>query len=188
MGKTSQTTDLTGGQNMQGTANSRDLNFGNANAFYNYLTGGQGEAPTGGTAAGQGSAISQGLGAEAKRQADAAFSPFGQAMGEYAADQSRTQRRAVETRLAQGGALGAASGAAQGAIARAVASPYAAANAAMQQQYGNLYQGAHNNLSQGLAGASQQAIVAPQYQTQKTDFGNFLDLGLQLGSSFMGRH
>jgi hypothetical protein len=45
----------------------------------------------------------------------------------------------------------------------------------MQQQYGNLYQNAYQKQIDELSGMSQQAIVAPQLQSQLTGKGELVD-------------
>lgn len=173
-GTLSNTVDITEDQKIAGTANERDINSDYSSAFYDFLTGKQGNQ------------IGGALSAGAKEQADAAFSPFGVAMDDYAALQSNQARRDIEQRLAGAGIMGTGSGASKAAISKAIASPYAAANVQMQQNYGNMYQNAYGNLLGNLGQMSQQALVAPQYQDQKTGWGTALDVGTQLGGAFLG--
>jgi len=174
MGTTSRTNDVTDDTNYAGTANERDINLDYSRGFYNYLTGGGQDQ------------IGQSLAANARSQAQEAFSPYGIAMQDYARQQSEDMRRQTEQRLAGSGVLGTGSGAANRAIAQAIASPYAQANVNLAQQYGQMYQGAYGNLQGNLAGMSQQQLVAPQFQDRRTPWGTALDIGTQLGGAALG--
>lgn len=173
MGATSKTVDLTAGQNLQGTANKRDLNYNNSNSFYNMLTGND--------AAGVGT----GLAGLATQQAQAAFSPYGQAATTAAGLQSERQRRAIEQRLAGSGILSSESGASKTAIAQAIAQPYAQANVDMTKQYGDMYQNMYSGLLGNLSAMSQQQVIAPQLQSQDTAWGTALKVGTSLGGALL---
>jgi len=134
-----------------GSADQRDINLQYSKDFYKFLTGGGQDQ------------IGQSIAQNAQSQAQAAFSPYGVAMNEYAQQQSEQQRRLIEQRLAGSGILGTGSGAANAAISQAIASPYAQANVNLAQQYGQMYQGAYGNLLGNLSGMSQQQLVAPQF-------------------------
>lgn len=173
MGKPASVTDLTAGQNISGTADQRDMNLDYSKGFYNYLTGGGQDQ------------IGQSLAQNAQAQAQAAFSPYGQAMDVYARQQSEDLRRQTEQRLAGSGILGTGSGAANRAIAQAIASPYAQANVNLAQQYGQMYQGAYGNLLGNLSGMSQQQIVAPQLQYNQSTGDKLLTAGTNLAGALI---
>lgn len=137
----------------------------------------------------------------AGKYADAATSVYGKSMMDLAAQQSMEGRQALEQRFSNGGTFGTDSGAARAALMTASMQPYAAADAAvaskrsdvyssllnpMMQQagqnyysMGDRYAAQGNNYLTALAGLSQQAYVAPQFQTSPSKGSNALAGGLK---------
>ena len=138
---------------------------------------------------------------DAGAYADAATSPFGQSMLSLAAQQSQEAVNTMSQKMAQGGVFGADYGAARSAMMQGAMQPYAAANAqiaskradaynayaqpqqqgAMANYYGmgDRYANTGNSYLNALAGMSQQAYVAPQFQTSPDALTQGLSYGLQ---------
>ena len=133
---------------------------------------------------------------DAARYADESTKVFGKSMMDLAAQQSMEGRQALEQRFSNGGTFGTDSGAARAALMTASMQPYAAADAQVAQQraqsynammnpmmqqagqnwygMGDRYAAQGNNYLTALAGLSQQAYVAPQFQTSKSKGSNAL--------------
>jgi hypothetical protein len=146
--------------------------------------------------------------ADAGRYADSATSVFGKSMMDLAAQQSLEGRQAMENRFAQGGTFGTDSGAARAALMYASQSPYAAADAQVAQKRSDAYMGYLMPMAQGaaqnyyargdryadlgknylgaLSGLSQQAYVAPQFQSNPDAASKLMDFGTNLLGSYLG--
>jgi hypothetical protein len=135
------------------------------------------------------------------RYADAATSVYGKSMMDLAAQQSMEGRNAMEQRFSNGGTFGTDSGAARAALMQASMQPYAAADAQVAQtragvyssllnpmmqqagqnyySMGDRYAAQGNNYLNALSQLSQQAYVAPQFQTSPSAGSNALAGGLK---------
>ena len=149
------------------------------------------------------------IASDAGQYADQATQVFGKSMMDLAAQQSLEGRQSLENRFAQGGTFGTDSGAARAALIQASMSPYAQADAqvaqtrsqdymsyltpqaqmAAQNYYGkgDRYAALGNNYLGALSGLSQQAYVAPQFQSSPDTSSKLMDFGTSLLGSYLGR-